>query len=35
VKSLVEPSGSFRFEGPREFEFKGFEGQQPVYAVDW
>jgi class 3 adenylate cyclase len=35
VKSLVAPSGSFRFEGPRELELKGFEGPQPVYAVSW
>jgi class 3 adenylate cyclase len=26
---------SFRFHGPRTFEFKGFEGPQPVFAVDW
>ncbi len=35
VKSLVEPSGSVLFEGPRELELKGFDGPQPVYAVSW
>lgn len=35
VKSLVEPSGSVPFEGPRELELKGFEGSQAVYAVSW
>lgn len=38
VSNLVRQlcSGSqFDFEGPREFEFKGFEGAQPVYAVRW
>jgi class 3 adenylate cyclase len=35
VKSLVEPSGSYRFDGPREMELKGFEGPQPIYSVRW
>ena len=35
VKSLVEPSGSFTFEGPREHELKGFDGPQPIWAVLW
>jgi class 3 adenylate cyclase len=35
VKALVEPSGSVTFEGPREFELKGFEGRQPAYNVVW
>lgn len=35
VKSLVEPSGSVRFDGPRKLELKGFEGPQPVYEVLW
>ena len=35
VKSLVEPSGSVLFEGPRELDLKGFEGPQPVYADSW
>ena len=35
VKSLVEPSGAFRFDGPREFELKGFEGRQSLFAVRW
>lgn len=35
VKSLVEPSGSVLFVGPRELELKGFEGPQQVYAVTW
>ena len=33
VKSLVEPSGSIVFEGPRRLELKGFDGPQTVYAV--
>lgn len=33
VKSLVEPSGSILFEGPRQLELKGFDGPQAVYAV--
>jgi class 3 adenylate cyclase len=35
VKSLVEPSGSISFDGPREMDLKGFEGPQAVYAVVW
>lgn len=35
VKALVEPSGSVRFNGPRDLELKGFDGLQPVYAVQW
>ena len=35
VKSLVEPSGSVAFDGPRAHELKGFDGPQPVYAVRW
>jgi len=35
VKSLVDPSGSVSFGGPREMELKGFEGPQPVYQVLW
>lgn len=35
VKSLVEPSGSVSFEGPRQLELKGFDGPQAVYAVRW
>lgn len=35
VKSLVEPSGSVKFEGPREVELKGFDGPQPIFAVVW
>lgn len=35
VKALVEPSGSFTFEGPRELELKGFDGPQPVFEVLW
>lgn len=35
TKSLVEPSGSFSFEGPRELKLKGFEGPQPTYNVVW
>jgi class 3 adenylate cyclase len=35
VMSLVEPSGSFSFEGPRELELKGFEGPQPTFNVLW
>lgn len=35
VKSLIEPSGTFEFEGPRELELKGFEGAQSVFAVKW
>jgi len=35
VKSLVEPSGSFSFDGPRELELKGFDGPQPTFNVVW
>ena len=35
VKSLVEPSGSFSFDGPRELELKGFAGPQPTFNVVW
>lgn len=35
VKSLVEPSGSVKFDGPRELELKGFDGPQPVFTVVW
>jgi class 3 adenylate cyclase len=35
VRSLVEPSGSFSFDGPRELELKGFEGPQPSFSVVW
>ena len=35
VKSLVEPSGSVKFQGPRELDLKGFDGPQPVFAVVW
>ena len=35
VRSLVEPSGSVAFDGPRSLDLKGFEGPQPVYAVRW
>jgi class 3 adenylate cyclase len=35
VKSLVEPSGSVFFDGPRELDLKGFDGPQPVYSVTW
>jgi class 3 adenylate cyclase len=35
VRSLVEPSGSVSFDGPRELELKGFDGPQAVYAVEW
>jgi class 3 adenylate cyclase len=35
VKSLVEPSGSYTFDGPRELELKGFDGPQPIYTVRW
>lgn len=35
VKSLVEPSGSVQFDGPRELVFKGFDGGQLVYSVLW
>lgn len=35
VKSLVEPSGSFKFGAPREMELKGFDGLQPVFEVVW
>ena len=35
VKSLVEPSGSFAFDGPRELQLKGFEGPQPTFNVVW
>ena len=35
VKSLVAPSGSVKFEGPRELELKGFDGMQQVYSVSW
>jgi class 3 adenylate cyclase len=35
VKSLVESSGSVKFDGPRELELKGFDGPQPVFAVVW
>jgi len=34
VKSLCAGT-SFGFEGPREVEFKGFDGTQNVYAVPW
>jgi class 3 adenylate cyclase len=27
--------GSYVFDGPRALEFKGFEGEQSVFAVDW
>ena len=35
VKSLVESSGSFAFEPPRELELKGFDGPQSVFALRW
>ena len=35
VKSLVEPSGAFSFEGPHELELKGFDGPQPAFSVVW
>jgi adenylate cyclase len=35
TKSLVESSGSYEFEGPRELHLKGFDGPQPVYVVHW
>jgi class 3 adenylate cyclase len=35
VKSLVEPAGSVRFDGPRNLELKGFDGPQPVFEVVW
>jgi class 3 adenylate cyclase len=35
VKSLVEPAGSVRFNGPRELDLKGFDGPQPVFEVVW
>jgi class 3 adenylate cyclase len=35
VRSLVEPSGSVSFDGPRELELKGFDGPQAVYSVEW
>jgi class 3 adenylate cyclase len=35
VHSLVKPSGAFAFDGPREFDLKGFEGPQPVHEVLW
>jgi class 3 adenylate cyclase len=35
VKSLVEPSGAFGFDGPRELDLKGFEGRQSLFAVRW
>jgi class 3 adenylate cyclase len=33
VRSLVAPSGSVSFEGPRPLELKGFDGPQEVFAV--
>lgn len=35
VKSLVEPSGAFIFDGPRDLELKGFDGMQSIWAVRW
>jgi class 3 adenylate cyclase len=35
VKSLVEPSGSVSFEGPRQLELKGFNGPQDMFSVRW
>jgi class 3 adenylate cyclase len=35
VKSLVEPSGAVKFDGPHDLELKGFHGTQPVYRVVW
>ena len=35
VKSLIEPGAVFTLDGPREHEFKGFDGPQPVFAVVW
>jgi adenylate cyclase len=34
VRSLCT-GATLDFEGPREVEFKGFDGKQPVYAVPW
>jgi class 3 adenylate cyclase len=35
VRSLVAPSGSITFDGPRDMDLKGFDGLQPVYSVKW
>jgi class 3 adenylate cyclase len=35
VKSLVGPSQSTTFDGPRDLELKGFDGPQPVFEVVW
>ena len=35
VKSLVEPAGSVRFDGPRDLDLKGFDGPQAVFEVVW
>lgn len=35
VKSLVEPAGSVRFDGPRDLDLKGFDGPQPVFEAIW
>jgi class 3 adenylate cyclase len=35
ARSLLDPSRSFVFEGPRLLDFKGFDGSQQIYSVRW